>query len=131
MARKRILVIDDEPDLVDMVKSFLQKKGYSIITAYDGKEALQMIRTEKPDLIVLDLMLPKMDGYRICRMVKFDEKLKHIPIVIISVRASDADKKMGREVGADDYITKPFDFKVLHSSIKGLIGPGASDDQKA
>ena len=121
MAKKRILVVDDEVQLVEMVKIRLEANDYEIITAYDGQEALEKARNEKPDLIILDLRLPKLDGYTVCRMLKFDEKYKSIPILMFTARVQESDKKMGQEVGADAYITKPFDPQILLSKIKEFI----------
>ncbi len=121
MANKKILLVDDEKDLVDTVSFRLKASGYDVVTAYDGQEALTKTRLEKPDLIVLDLMLPKMDGYKVCRMLKFDERYKDIPIVMFTARVQDSDKKMGEEVGADAYITKPFDPQNLLSKVKELL----------
>ena len=122
MANKRILVVDDETELVDMVKMRLEAAGYDVLTAYDGQEALDKAKSENPDLIILDLMLPKIDGFKVCRMLKFDEKYKNIPIILFSARVQDADKKMGDEVGGDAYITKPFEPQILLSKIKELLG---------
>lgn len=118
---KRILVVDDEPQLVEVVKMRLEANGYQIITAYDGQEALEKARKERPDLIILDLMLPKVDGYKVCRMLKFDEKYKNIPVILFSARAQDSDQKLGLEVGADAYIIKPFEPVALLAKIKELI----------
>ncbi len=119
---KRILVVDDEVQLVEMVKIRLEANGYEVLAAYDGQEALDKTREEKPDLIVLDLMLPKLDGYKVCRMIKFDEKYKNIPIILFSARAQESDKEMGVQVGANAYITKPFEPQALLSKIKELLG---------
>jgi len=121
MDKKRILLVDDEKDLSDMVKMRLESHGYEVLTAYDGQEGLDKARREKPDLIILDLMLPKLDGYKVCRMLKFDEKHKSIPIVMFTSRVQDSDKKMGEEVGANAYITKPFEPETLLSTVQGLI----------
>jgi DNA-binding response OmpR family regulator len=120
MANKRILVVDDEMQLVDMVKMRLEANGYSVISAYDGQDGLDKARKERPDLIILDLMLPKIDGYKVCRMLKFDEKYKNIPIILFTARAQQEDEKLGKEVGADAYITKPFEPQVLLDKIKSL-----------
>ena len=119
--KKRILVVDDEADLVDMLKMRLEVNNYDVITAYDGQEALDKARKEKPDLIILDLMLPKIDGYKVCRMLKFDEKYKKIPIILFTARAQDSDQTMGKEVGANAYVTKPFEPKVLLGKIEELL----------
>ncbi|MCX5712146.1 MAG: response regulator [Candidatus Omnitrophica bacterium] len=118
---KRILVVDDEAELVELVKMRLEANGYSVLTAYDGKEALDIAKKEMPDLIILDLMLPKIDGYKVCRMLKFDEKYKKIPIIMFTARALESDKKVGLEVGADDYMVKPFEPELLLSKIKEFL----------
>lgn len=118
---KRILLVDDEVELVSMMKMRLEASGYEVLTAYDGKEALDKARQEKPDLIILDLMLPKLDGYKVCRMLKFDEKYKHMPIIMFTARAQESDEEMGKEVGADAYIIKPFEPQALLDKIEELI----------
>ena len=124
MDKKRILLVDDETELVEMVKLRLEANNYEVLTAYDGKQGLDLARKEKPDLIILDLMLPKIDGYRVCRMLKFDEKYKKIPIILFTSRAQDDDKATGLEVGADAYITKPFEPQVLLDKMRELVSPG-------
>lgn len=119
--KKRLLVIEDEVDLAEMVKLRLEANGYEILIAHDGQDGLDMARKERPDLIILDLMLPKIDGYKVCRMLKFDEKYKHIPIIMFTARAQELDKKVGYDVGADAYITKPFDAQALLQKIKELV----------
>jgi len=121
MARKKILIVEDEENLVKLVTVRLQANDYDVVSAGDGYAAIDKVRLEKPDLIILDLMLPKMDGYKVCRMLKFDARYKHIPIIIFSARAQDSDKKMAQEVGADDYIVKPFEAEVFLSKIKNLL----------
>ncbi|MDD5408580.1 MAG: response regulator [Candidatus Omnitrophica bacterium] len=118
---KKILLVDDEPHIITMLENRMKHEGYEVITASDGQQALLRAQKEKPDLIILDLMLPKLDGYKVCRMLKFDEKYKHIPIIMLSARAQETDKKMGETVGADGYITKPFEPQVLLGRIKDLI----------
>jgi DNA-binding response OmpR family regulator len=118
---KKILLVDDEKDLVETLTFRLEANGYGVIKAYDGQEGLDKARSEKPDLIILDLMLPKMDGYKVCRMLKFDDKYKSIPIILFTARAQESDKKLGQEVGADAYITKPFEPQILLSKIKELL----------
>ena len=124
MDKKRILLVDDEVQLVEVVKMRLEANNYEVIPAYDGQEALDKARKIKPDLIILDLMLPKMDGYKVCRMLKFDEKYKNIPIVMFTARAQDSDEKLGYEVGADGYIIKPFEPKALLDKIAELLTKG-------
>ncbi|MFC1666480.1 response regulator transcription factor [Candidatus Omnitrophota bacterium] len=120
-ARKKILVVDDEPQLVEMLKMRLDAANYDVIVAHDGFEALDKARKEKPDLILLDIMLPKMDGYRVCRTLKFDERYKDIYIIIFTARVQEKDRKTGEEVGADAYIVKPFESHVLLGKIKELL----------
>lgn len=108
-------------DLVETIIFQLEGSGYEVIAAYDGQEGLDRARKDKPDLIILDLMLPKIDGYKVCRMLKFDEKYKNIPIIMFTARAQEADKKMGEEVGANAYVTKPFEADVLLAKISELL----------
>ncbi len=119
--KKCVLVIDDERDLVETVSFRLQAAGYEVVPAYDGQDGLEKARSLKPNLIILDLMLPKMDGYKVCRLLKFDEKHKSIPIIMFTARAQDSDRQMGMDVGADAYITKPFESQALLEKIKELI----------
>ncbi|MFC1646368.1 response regulator transcription factor, partial [Candidatus Omnitrophota bacterium] len=107
--------------LVEMVTMRLEASGYEVISAADGQEALDKARQEKPDLIILDLMLPKMDGYKVCGLLKADVRYNRIPIIIFTARAQESDQKMGEEAGADAYITKPFDSEVLLSKIEVLL----------
>lgn len=118
---KKILLVDDETQLVEMIKLRLEANNYEVVTAYDGMEALEKAKKEKPDLIILDIMLPKMDGYKVCRMLKFDEKYKRIPIIMFTARVQETDKKIGMEVGADDYLAKPFEPQVLLEKIKDFL----------
>ena len=121
MDKKRILVVDDEKDLVETLTYRLEANNYEVIMACDGQEGLEKARSANPDLIILDLMLPKLDGYKVCRMLKFDEKYKRIPIILFSARAQENDKKMGEDVGANAYVTKPFEPQALLGKIKELL----------
>jgi len=118
---KRILITEDSPTILAIAKEALESAGYGVLCAVDGQEALDKARKECPDLIVLDLMLPKLDGYKICRMLKFDEKYKQIPIILLTARTQEADIQLGKEVGADAYLTKPFEPEILLAKIKELI----------
>ena len=118
---KKILIVDDEKDLVETLTLRLEANGYEVIKAYDGQEGLERAQKERPDLIVLDLMLPKMDGYKVCGLLKSDLRYSKIPIILFTARAQESDKKMGEEVGGDAYITKPFDPPALLAKIKELI----------
>lgn len=121
MAKPKILIVDDEQDLTSMMKVRLEAAGYETSVAYDGQEGLEKARREKPDLVILDLMLPKIDGYKVCRMLKFDEKYKNIPIIMFTARAQERNEKLGYETGADAYIIKPFESQVLLDKIKELL----------
>lgn len=118
---KKILLVDDEPQLVEMVKMRLEANNYEVILARDGEQALEKARGEKPDLIILDIMLPKLDGYKVCRMLKFDDKYSSIPVIMFTARSQESEKSMGEEVGADAYIIKPFEPQMLLSKIKELL----------
>ncbi len=122
MSHKRILVVDDEVDLVETIRFSLELEGFEILVAYNGEEALNQARKEKPDLILLDLMLPKLDGYKVCRLLKFDERYKHIPILMLTAKSQDKDKTIGLETGANEYITKPFDMDDLMKKVKHYLG---------
>jgi two-component system alkaline phosphatase synthesis response regulator PhoP len=110
MNSKKILIVDDEADLVETVRFPLEMEGVSVLVSYNGEDGLNKARRESPDLIILDLMLPKLDGYKVCRLLKFDEKYKHIPILMLTAKTQKKDKILGMETGADEYITKPFEM---------------------
>ncbi|WWL93910.1 response regulator YycF [Pediococcus acidilactici] len=114
----KILVVDDEKPISDIVKFNLDKEGYDVVTAYDGEEALEKVESEKPDLILLDLMLPKIDGLEVARQVR----AKHnIPIIMVTAKDSELDKVVGLELGADDYVTKPFSNRELVARVKANL----------
>jgi two-component system, OmpR family, alkaline phosphatase synthesis response regulator PhoP len=119
--KKKILVVEDEPMVRGALKLRLEKNNYEIIEAEDGNAGLNAARSEKPDLIILDVMLPKMDGYQVARLLKFDEKFKHIPIVMLTARSQQADRDTGQAVGADAYLTKPFKSEELFEVVSRLI----------
>lgn len=121
MEQKRILIADDEEDVVTALQFTLEKEGYECLTAYDGKEALDKAKTENPDLILLDIMMPKMNGYKVSRLLKFDEKYKHIPIIMLTARTQEKDRKVGDETGADVYVTKPFQIDDLVKTIRNKL----------
>ena len=121
MNPKKILVVDDEADLVETVRFPLEMEGYHVLVSYNGEDALSQARKENPDLILLDLMLPKLDGYKVCRLLKFDERYKHIPILMLTAKTQEKDKVLGLETGADEYITKPFDIDVLMVKVKSYL----------
>ena len=122
MDKKKVLIVDDEPDIVTALKFNLELENFECIEAYDGEEALLKAKNENPDLILLDIMLPKINGYKVSRLLKFDESYKHIPIIMLTARAQEKDIKVGEETGADEYITKPFEMDKLMSVIKKYLG---------
>lgn len=118
---ERILIIDDEENIVELLKFNLELNNYEVDFAYDGKLGMQKIKTWKPDLILLDIMLPEVDGITISQVIKKDEVLKDIPIIMMTAKSQDSDKFIGFESGADDYITKPFVVKELIYRIKAVL----------
>lgn len=116
---KRILIVDDEKAIVDILKFNLQKEQYETLCAYDGREGLRLAREENPDLILLDIMLPYMDGFEVCRAIREDGS--NVPIIMITAREEETDKVFGLENGADDYITKPFSMRELLARVKANI----------
>ena len=121
MNPKKILLVDDEVDLVETVRFPLEMEGYHVLVSYNGEDALNQARKENPDLILLDLMLPKLDGYKVCRLLKFDERYKHIPIFMLTAKTQEKDKVLGMETGADEYITKPFEMDDLMEKVKAYL----------
>lgn len=120
--KKRILVVDDELDMLMVIKLRLEAGGFEVATATDGLEGLNMARKIKPDLIVLDIMLPKMNGYKVSRFLKFDEAYKDIPIVMLTALGGDQDRSTGIETGADAYLTKPFESQELLATVRKFLG---------
>ncbi|HQO57988.1 MAG TPA: response regulator [Candidatus Omnitrophota bacterium] len=123
---KKVLIVDDEQDMVFGLRMMFESNNFEVMVAFDGQEALNIARQSKPDIMILDLMLPKVDGYRVCRMLKFDEKYRKIPIVILTARTSAEEMKIGMDVGADAYIVKPFDQQVLMDKVKALLKQSGS-----
>jgi len=123
---KKVLIVDDEQDMVFGLLMMFESNNFEVMVAFDGQEALNIARQSKPDIMILDLMLPKVDGYRVCRMLKFDEKYRKIPIVILTARTSAEEMKIGMDVGADAYIVKPFDQQVLMDKVKALLKQSGS-----
>lgn len=121
MDKKKILVVDDEKEMVFAIKMALENSGFEVLEAYDGQAALDIARDKAPDLIILDIMLPKIDGYKVCRILKFDKKYKKTPLIIFTARLQQNDEKTGYEVGADAYMTKPFEAENLLKKIKELL----------
>jgi len=121
MSMKKILVVDDEPFLVKALQIRLEHEGYEVISAYDGLEGLNKAREEKPDLIILDVMMPKKNGYQVCQELKSDDQYKYIPIIMLTAKGQKTEKEWGERTGADVYITKPFEDKELLAEIKKLL----------
>ncbi len=121
---KKILLVDDEKTLVKVLKFNLEKEGYEVCCAYDGEAALFLQEKEKPDLIILDLMLPKINGLDVCKKIR---KTQNVPIIMLTAKTEDIDKILGLELGADDYLTKPFNPRELLARIKAILRRSASD----
>ena len=117
--KKRVLIVEDEKSIVDIVRFNLEKEGYAVLTAYDGDAGLSAAREEKPDLILLDVMLPKRNGFDVCRILR--EEGDNVPVIILTAREGESDKVLGLEIGADDYITKPFSMRELLARVKANI----------
>src|SRR5512136_538439 len=118
---QRILVVDDDKQIVRLVTSYLEEAGFAVLTAYDGETAQHVIRREHPDLIVLDLMLPKHDGLEITRWLRADPYLASIPILMLTARVDDVDKILGLELGGDDYLTKPFNPREVLARVRAIL----------
>ena len=114
----RILVVDDDPGIVRVVRAYLEKAGFQVLVAYDGKKALHIARHDKPHLVVLDLMLPEMDGWDVCRALRRESD---VPIIMLTARVEDTDKLIGLELGADDYVTKPFSPQELVARVRAVL----------
>ncbi len=125
-ARARILIVDDEPDLLSVLRFGLEAEGFDVLEASDGERGLDMARAERPDLLVLDLMLPRMDGYKVCRALKFDERYRRMPIFILSARTGETDRKLALELGADLFMTKPYEVRDLVARIRERLQPPAA-----
>ena len=117
----RILVVDDDREILRLVKSYLKRAGYNVISANDGESALHALRREHPDLLILDLMLPDRDGWDLTRLIRLDRSLADIPIIMLTARVEDSDKIVGLEIGADDYITKPFNPREVVARVRALL----------
>ena len=119
--KKKILVVDDEPDFRMMIRARLEANGYEVSEAEDGAIGLQKARDTKPDLIILDVMMPKMDGYKVARLLKFDERHRNIPIILLTARSQQNDRETGMEVGGDAYLTKPYKPEEMLETVTRLL----------
>lgn len=119
-----ILVADDELDIVETIRCILEAKGHDVLEANDGMAALEQAKNGKPDIVFLDVMMPGLDGYKVCRMLKYDSEYRDIPIVMLTARSSSQDREIGKEAGADMYMTKPFDIEEVLDLIEKLLENG-------
>ena len=127
--KETILIVEDEKDIVKMLDYNLKKEGYKILVAHDGEDALDMANTKLPDLILLDLMLPGVDGLEVCKELKSERKTASIPVIMLTAKSQESDKIVGLELGADDYVTKPFSPRELIARIKAVLRRGKENDK--
>jgi two-component system phosphate regulon response regulator PhoB len=133
MAKQKILAVDDEEDILELLRFNLTKEGFAVVCAASGEEALKTALSQRPDLILLDLLLPAMDGLEVARRLKREDAMKEIPIIMVTAKGEEADIVTGLEVGAEDYITKPFSRKVLIARVRAVLrrkASGPADDQE-
>jgi two-component system phosphate regulon response regulator PhoB len=128
--KPRILIVDDEPDALELISFNLRSAGFDISTAEDGDQALKMARSLQPDLIVLDVMLPEVDGLEVCKIIRRDPAISGIPIIMLTAKAAEVDRVLGLELGADDYVTKPFSPRELVLRVKNMLKRGLLPDEK-
>lgn len=130
MSKVKVLVVDDEPAILDLVCQILLRSGYEVHTASDGDAAYKAIYDLMPDLVILDLMLPRMDGWEICRRIKSDEEVRSIPILMLTARREERDIVAGLDLGADDYVKKPFSTAELRARVAAILRRGGKESQK-
>jgi two-component system, OmpR family, alkaline phosphatase synthesis response regulator PhoP len=118
---KKILIVDDEQDIANLVAYNLEKEGYATVKAYDGEAALTMIKTQRPDIVILDLMLPKMNGLDVCKAIRRNPDTAGLPVIMLTAKGDEVDKIIGLEIGADDYMTKPFSVKELIARVRTIL----------
>jgi two-component system phosphate regulon response regulator PhoB len=128
LAGKKILIVEDEKDIAELIAFNLEEEGFEIVSASSGEEGLTKAVSEKPDLVLLDIMLPGINGLDVCRVMKSDDKTRHIPIMMLTARNDDVDIITGLEIGADDYVTKPFSPRVLTARIRAILRRGKTGD---
>ena len=119
--KKFLLLVEDDLYSSETLKFALEARGHEVVLATNGKEALNLVREKPPQLIILDIMMPKMDGYHFCRLIKFDARFKDIPVIIISSKIQEADKKLGIACGGNEYVTKPYDINNLITLVEGYL----------
>ena len=130
MAVKKVLLVDDEIDFVDLISSRLESDGFRVKPAYDGEAALEKVETDRPDIIILDIIMPKINGFDVCRRLKADKKYKDIPVIMLTAKFQPSDIKFSLEVGADAYITKPFEPSVLLEKLRELLQKNRNPSKK-
>jgi len=121
MVKKKILVVDDEKDIVELISYNLEQEGFAVIKAYDGQVAWERVKTAKPDLVVLDLMIPGIHGLEVCKLIRRDAATQNLPIIMLTAKSDQVDKILGLELGADDYVTKPFNVRELIARIRAVL----------
>lgn len=121
MATRTILVVDDEPEIVQIVRDYLERNGFRVLIAYDGRNAIRLARQERPDLLILDLMMPEVDGLDVVRMLRTDSMTNSLPIILLTARVEETDRLIGLELGADDYITKPFSPREVVARVRAVL----------
>ncbi len=131
MSREKILAIDDDPDILSLVRYNLEREGFSVLTAANGQEALQLAHSQLPQAIILDLMLPEVDGLEVFRQVKRDPNLSDVPLIVLTAKGEETDRVVGFELGADDYITKPFSPRELVLRLKAILKRSTSREEPA
>ena len=124
MAKEKILVVDDEQDIIELIRYNLELEGFRVTSVYNGEDALRLAKREPPDLLILDLMLPGMDGLEVCQVLKKESQTNHIPIIMLTAKTGEPDIVVGLELGADDYITKPFSMRELVARVKAVLRRG-------
>lgn len=124
MGKGKILIVEDDRDIVEMVEYNLKEQGYETVSVLNGQKGIELAKKEQPDLIILDIMLPVTDGFEVCRILKNDQRTSNIPIIILSAKSQETDKVVGLELGADDYVTKPFSPRELIARIRAILRRG-------
>lgn len=127
MSKEKILIVEDEKDLVKILKYNLEKESYRVSTAYDGEMGLTLFRKEKPDLVLLDLMLPRLDGFEVCKTIRRESK---VPILMVTAKTDEVDRVLGLELGADDYVTKPYSVREVMARIKAILRRAGSVEEE-
>ena len=128
--KEKILVVDDETDILTLLEYNLEKAGFKVVSANDGPDAIEITKREKPDLIILDIMLPSMEGTEVCKILKSGDATRHIPIIMLTAKGEEVDRIVGFELGADDYITKPFSPRELILRVKAVLKRGQEQEAK-